>query len=239
MAGDTVIDEIGHRYGLLTVLHRTENKGRYPYWLCKCDCGNYKRVRGSTLRAGKTISCGCRIGSGIDETGNRYDMLVVLKKVKYRGRRWKGWHWLCQCDCGRRIVVIGHQLRSGGTGSCGCRNRLPEGESALNELVKCYERNAATRGIEWRLTKELVRAITQQPCHYCGAVPKNRIAVCRGNGDYIYNGIDRKDPARGYELDNVVPCCRHCNYAKNDSTYEEFLEYLDQLMEYRQRKKHG
>lgn len=28
-------------------------------WLCKCDCGNQKQVRGRSLRDGSTISCGC------------------------------------------------------------------------------------------------------------------------------------------------------------------------------------
>jgi len=38
----------------------------------------------------------------------------------------------------------------------------------------------------------------------------------------IYNGIDRVDPKRGYTSDNVVPCCRHCNWVKGASTLDEF-----------------
>jgi len=29
------------------------------YWLCVCDCGEPRRVLGSSLRAGRTRSCGC------------------------------------------------------------------------------------------------------------------------------------------------------------------------------------
>lgn len=28
--------------------------------MCLCDCGNYTKVRGASLRSGKTTSCGCR-----------------------------------------------------------------------------------------------------------------------------------------------------------------------------------
>ena len=28
-------------------------------WLCLCECGNYKEIRGRSLRDGSTISCGC------------------------------------------------------------------------------------------------------------------------------------------------------------------------------------
>ena len=68
----------------------------------------------------------------------------------------------------------------------------------------------------------------------CQTEPENKLARDDFHGDYIYSGIDRKNPARGYVLDNVVPCCKRCNYAKNDFSYDEHLEYLDRLVAYRQ-----
>lgn len=51
---------VGKRFGKLEVLKRVENtKIKLTYWLCKCDCGNTKVVRGSHLTAGKIKSCGC------------------------------------------------------------------------------------------------------------------------------------------------------------------------------------
>ena len=32
--------------------------------------------------------------------------------------------WLCLCDCSRLVTVIGNNLRSGGTVSCGCVQKL-------------------------------------------------------------------------------------------------------------------
>lgn len=53
-------DLTGKRYGKLTVLKQdTEKDSRYSYWICLCECGNVKSIRGSSLTSGKQISCGC------------------------------------------------------------------------------------------------------------------------------------------------------------------------------------
>ena len=56
---DKVIDLTAKKFGRLTVVSRTENKGPYVYWKCLCDCGKATVVAGSRLRSGKTKSCGC------------------------------------------------------------------------------------------------------------------------------------------------------------------------------------
>lgn len=53
------IDLTGQRFGRLVVIERTTNKGDHPSWLCRCDCGGEKIVRGSDLKSGHTQSCGC------------------------------------------------------------------------------------------------------------------------------------------------------------------------------------
>lgn len=52
------LDLTGQRFGKLTVIERGENKGKYTTWICKCDCGNIKRIRTDALRSGVTVSCG-------------------------------------------------------------------------------------------------------------------------------------------------------------------------------------
>jgi hypothetical protein len=54
-----LIDLIGQRFGRLVVTARADDMDRKPGWLCRCDCGNWKAVRGSDLRNGATQSCGC------------------------------------------------------------------------------------------------------------------------------------------------------------------------------------
>lgn len=45
-----------------------------------------------------------------------------------------------------------------------------------------------------------------------------------------------KDNSKGYTLENVVTCCKFCNYAKHTSTYEDFIKWLDRLVEFRVEK---
>ena len=54
------IDIMGKKFGRLTVIKREyPNRNRTAMWLCKCDCGKKKIIRGSALRNGQTKSCGC------------------------------------------------------------------------------------------------------------------------------------------------------------------------------------
>ena len=53
-----LINEIGNKYGLLTVLEKTKDKDNRTAWLCQCECGNTKIVRGPDLRKGKITTCG-------------------------------------------------------------------------------------------------------------------------------------------------------------------------------------
>lgn len=59
-----------------------------------------------------------------DLTGRRFGRLTVTGRAEdYVARKSGCTHtqWICDCDCGTvGIVVIGHNLRSGRTQSCGC-----------------------------------------------------------------------------------------------------------------------
>ena len=51
---------IGQKFGRLTVIEKTEERdGRSIIWLCKCECGNEKKVSSRNLIHGHTQSCGC------------------------------------------------------------------------------------------------------------------------------------------------------------------------------------
>lgn len=58
--------------------------------------------------------------------------------------------------------------------------------------------------------------LVKQPCFYCGAYNNP-------------NGIDRVDSDDYYHIDNVVPCCKHCNYLKLNDTLESFINRLGRL----------
>lgn len=56
-----VLSEVGKHYGRLTVLSLApyEEKYRVHRWVCKCECGNITKIRGTSLRNNTSTSCGC------------------------------------------------------------------------------------------------------------------------------------------------------------------------------------
>jgi len=52
-------DLTGQKFHNLTVLSFAYRDKKNTYWLCKCNCGNKKIIRGSHLTSGNTKSCGC------------------------------------------------------------------------------------------------------------------------------------------------------------------------------------
>ena len=55
-----VIDITGRTFGKWTVLYKTDkrNAGGVIYWHCRCECGKEKDVLGTSLRSGRSLSCG-------------------------------------------------------------------------------------------------------------------------------------------------------------------------------------
>ncbi len=49
----------GKRFGKLVVGNRVANVGTHAVWQCLCDCGVWCEVKGSRLKTGRTVSCGC------------------------------------------------------------------------------------------------------------------------------------------------------------------------------------
>lgn len=128
------IDLTGKVFGRLTVISQCERMGSSIAWLCRCECGNEKKVRGSDLRSGKTQSCGCLgrerrleasknrkyISNAKNEIGNIYTYLTVIERAPNRNNMA---YWKCQCKCGNTVEVSGTDLRTGHTKSCGCYNK--------------------------------------------------------------------------------------------------------------------
>jgi hypothetical protein len=229
------IDISGQRFGKLVVLKRVGTLSGIPTWLVHCDCGVEKVIRRTELYA--TKSCGC-LHRRVDLVGQRFGKLIVIR-----------WHstnttgnskWECLCDCGNTPIVIGHQLSSGGTQSCGCLRavsqrkaaaavRLSYGVSSRNSVVGCYKQKAKKRGLEWGLTEAEVDRLFLGSCFYCGEAPSNCHSKPLNYGDFTYSGIDRLDNERGYISSNVVSCCWECNWMKRNVSKEKFLAHVGKI----------
>lgn len=83
-----------------------------------------------------------------------------------------------------------------------------------------YKSGAKRRGLSWELTFDQFMSFWQKPCFYSG----HKIKTI---------GLDRVNNCIGYLLENVVSCCTLCNRAKNTMTQDEFIRYLNTIVEYR------
>ena len=219
------VDKTGHRNRKSLIIGTDPNDKRK--WLCNCDCGN----RFSTFKNFEIPrSCGCSRHRIEIVVGSRYSHLVVVEKAIFR-KNSIGALWVCKCDCGKMVEVAGFNLENGDRVRCGrdCpKFGWQTGDAAFNLVYGGIRRTAKRRNHEWGLTKEQVKEITSQNCHYCGVIPKQKYSKSP-NGEYPYNGIDRVDSQRGYTLDNVVPCCGGCNMAKSNLDVVDFRDWVVQV----------
>ena len=178
-------------------------------WNCVCGCGKSFIANGRYLRRGGIRSCGCignrnvidMTGWVMKEHGVPDSRLTVLRRanVKLSGRI----AWECLCECGRKFITIGKDIKSGHTLSCGCYCRdknssiRTHGDSntrlyhIYNGMkARCYNSNDKRyidygfRGIfvcdEWRNSYKTFKAWAIQS-GYSDNLTIDRIDV---NGDY-------------------------------------------------------
>ena len=86
-----------------------------------------------------------------DLKGKKFNYLTVIKFV---GIKNKNYCWLCQCDCGKQVIVNAGNLKSGHSKSCGCYNikRAIETNTTHNMcFTKFYKK---WRGMIYRCTNK-------------------------------------------------------------------------------------
>lgn len=158
-------------------------------------------------------------------------------------------YWLMKCNCGTEREVWWKNYLTGRSRSCGCyrieqsrgaqaeARRKPPGVRARNKIMYVYKRHAKNAGREFSLTVEEFTELTSANCHYCGRpptrthIPDHRPG--RTSTSYDYNGIDRRDSSLGYVPENCLTCCYECNRGKSNMDYDEFIEYLNTLVAFR------
>ena len=121
----------GQSFGRWAVLRRVPGNN----WLCRCVCGNEKKVYGGHLRNGLSRSCGCynravAHAKRRDLTGIRVGRLQVIEETQPG-------LWLCVCDCGNRPLVKHRALSKSETRSCGCL-KCPDDKSLHRAYPRLY-----------------------------------------------------------------------------------------------------
>lgn len=207
-------DLTGMVFGRLTVIKQAEdyvnpNDGkRVARWLCKCSCqeDKYITTNGTSLTRGLTKSCGCYAKEKtseaklIDLTGEKFGRLTVIDRSKndyvYKGKIYPRWN--CICDCGNPVEVMGDELRSGNTTSCGCY-------ATEIRAATARETNKLYNDIEER-DKYIIMYTTKREPIYIDKDDYNKVKdICWfiGRGNYICGVLDGEK----YHLHRLIMDC--------------------------------
>lgn len=111
--------------GRLKVIRFAGVKGRRRLWLCRCKCGREKAIVASSLRCGKTLSCGClrieKVTTHRLSYSAEYSAWKGIRRrclnPKFRMYRWYGARGITICDRWRDsfenfIADVGHRPSS-------------------------------------------------------------------------------------------------------------------------------
>ena len=153
----------------------------------------------------------------------------------------------CKCECGNEREFELYRIKNGYIESCGCKRvesnqntnscfkRKPYGWSSFILIYNGYKANArhSRAGVrEFVLSKDDAMKLFKDVCFYCGKPPSKIKKTPKNYGEFVYNGIDRKDNSKGYTLDNCVSCCEFCNFMKSDTPFDNFIEWIRKVNDY-------
>ena len=93
------------------------------------------------------------------------------------------------------------------------KQKNPE-KAQYNRYIERAKNKGGNFGIEFNLFLKIIR----MPCVYCGF------------NDGIV-GLDRIDSCKGYEKDNIVPCCKICNFMKLNYSLEDWITSMRDIFE--------
>ena len=126
------IDLTGKIYSYFTVIGDSGKRGadRSIYWNCRCICGKICTRTKAVLESPGVHSCGCQRWRSLEDlSGQKFNMLTVIKLDEEKTKDSRLRYWICKCDCGNITSVITANLKSGDVKSCGCyvkRKRIEE-----------------------------------------------------------------------------------------------------------------
>jgi len=195
---------------------------------CRCICGKLLLKRKFELK--NMISCGCK--KAIDLTNKKSGKLLYVEKVDKK--------WKCICDCGKIVYHEAKDFKK--SKSCGCSvkeaSKINIEKAIYASLLKtdklAHIRKQFNKTYkDGDLTFDDFLDLSQKDCFYCGSKPSNfkKSQNTREEFkiDFYYNGLDRVDNNLKHTKENVVPCCKICNFGKSDMNYYEFISLVKKI----------
>jgi hypothetical protein len=145
-----------------------------------------------------------------DEQGNlvkRCSLCKLIKSIeKFLPAKEQRSGYSCWCqECNSKKYQKYRSTEKG-------RSKRLEYNRNFSNKYKTLLRTAKKRNLDVSITfQEYCKVLGSCACHYCG------ICFLDESG----YGLDRKDNALHYHLDNLVPCCGKCNWMLQERPYWE------------------
>lgn len=152
---------------------------------------------------------------------DKYGVFTIISERQIINNRG---YYNCKCSRCNNITSIRSDRLNNSPKACKhCINSLLKEISdtkylklrKYKRIYHSYRSNALNRNLLFELTLENVIKLIDDKCFYCH--------------DKNSKGIDRIDNSKNYNLNNVISCCKQCNFMKNDSTKEEFLNKIKEI----------
>lgn len=219
-------DRVGSRFGHLVIDSRCSEIDEETAYLCFCDCGGQKEVRYQSLRKGWTKSCGCM--SHVWTASKRAKNLVglrfgLLTAVSRLAKIRTPTRYLCTCDCGESTEVLGTELISGGTRSCGCLQRRTGPDNPRWRGIYEEERNRMFNGTKYQSWKRRVKNRDKHACVCC--LKKDVVFDIHHKDSYSWCKERRFDDTNGVTLCKDCHIKFHSRYGQKNNTEVQFEEF--------------
>ena len=106
-------------------------------------------------------------------------------------------------------------------------DKAKDNQPAKNKLFYAYKLSAKKRNISFNISSETFENLINKNCYYCGSEPSQ---IYKSSfHTLVYNGVDRIDSSKGYNDDNVIPCCKYCNQMKSNMDADIFLNQIKRI----------
>ncbi len=171
--------------------------------------------------------------------GKKFGKLVVISCSETKNREGRT-QMLCKCDCGNHTNVLGCNLKSGKTKSCGCIKKALKKErpnwKGYGEISGIFfhriQSQAIERNFPFTLTIEQIWDLFLKQKGKCALSGINIKFQSRAKKSDGTASLDRIDSSKGYEPDNIQWVHKRVNIMKQNISDKELINWCDVISQY-------